>query len=133
MKNLLFLSIVAAAVLAGCSGKNSGSTNPSTNAAPAAPAAQNNAPPHYNLGNNPAMAVPNYVAGIVKVEKYSEKTIDVSYLNQDIQLYNAQEGHNPATLEDLVPNYVGKLPQVPQGYKLSYDADKGVVTVVKAD
>lgn len=117
MKTPFVLAVAAGLLLAGCS--KSGTSTPS---------AQN---ANANAASNSAAATPGYLGTLVKDEKDSEKKIDVSYLNQAIQLYNAQEGHNPKTLQDLVPNYVGKLPQAPYGYKLNYDAAKGEVTVVK--
>jgi hypothetical protein len=41
------------------------------------------------------------------------------------------EGHLPKTLNELVPNYVGKLPETPYGTKLDYDPATGTVKVVK--
>ena len=73
----------------------------------------------------------NYIGASVQAEKHAQKVIDVSYLNQAIQLFNAQEGRLPKTLDELVPNYVGKLPETPFGYKLAYDAAAGTVSVVK--
>jgi hypothetical protein len=55
----------------------------------------------------------------------------VSYLNEAVQLFNTQEGRLPKDLNELVPNYVAKLPAAPYGYKIIYDATSGVVTVVK--
>jgi hypothetical protein len=37
----------------------------------------------------------------------------------------------PKTLDELVPKYVGKIPDAPLGYKISYDATKGEVSVVR--
>jgi hypothetical protein len=68
---------------------------------------------------------------LVESKRTADKTIDVSYLNQAVQLFNVQEGRNPKTLDELTPKYVAKLPDVPLGYKLNYDAAKGEVTVVR--
>ncbi|HEX7654400.1 MAG TPA: hypothetical protein VF607_12900 [Verrucomicrobiae bacterium] len=68
---------------------------------------------------------------LVNAKRTADKTIDVSFLNQAIQLYNVQEGRLPKSLDELVPKYVAKLPDAPLGYKLSYDAKKGEVTVVR--
>jgi hypothetical protein len=54
----------------------------------------------------------------------------VSYLNEAVQLFNTQEGRLPKDLNELVPNYVGKLPATPYGTKLDYDPSTGVVKVV---
>ncbi len=84
-----------------------------------------------NSVSNVVNAPGNYLGAVVQAEKHAEKVIDVSYLNQAIQMFNVQEGHFPKTLEELVPNYVGKLPPVPYGYKLAYDPAAGSVKVVK--
>jgi hypothetical protein len=67
----------------------------------------------------------------MRADKYAVKTIEVSYLNQAIQLFNTQEGRLPKDLNELVPNYVGKIPDAPYGSKIVYDASSGTVTVVK--
>ena len=106
MKTLTFLIAGLLTILtAGC-GNNVASPDQSTNAA-------------LNYGNT-----------LVNAKKTADKTIDISYLNQAIQLYNTQEGHYPRTLQDLVPNYVAKIPNAPLGYDLNYDATKGEVKVV---
>jgi hypothetical protein len=68
---------------------------------------------------------------LVNAKRTADKTIDVAYLNQAVQLYNVQEGRYPKTLEELTPKYVAQLPVPPLGYKLKYDAVKGEVTVVR--
>jgi len=52
-------------------------------------------------------------------------------LTAALQLFNVQEGRYPKTLDELVPKYVGKLPDPPLGYKINYDTVKGEVTVVR--
>jgi hypothetical protein len=101
------LLVVAAALtlLSGC-GEKSTSQLQSTNAADI---------------NNP----------LVNAKRVADKTIDVSYLNQALQLFNVQEGRYPKSLEELTPKYVAKLPTPPLGYKLSYDSVKVDVIVVR--
>lgn len=77
---------------------------------------------------NPADVTNNV---LVNSKRTADKTIDVSYLNQAIQLFNVQEGRYPKTLDELTPKYVAQLPTPPLGYKLNYDAAKGEVTVVR--
>jgi hypothetical protein len=67
----------------------------------------------------------------MQADKYAVKTIDVSYLNEAIQLFHTQEGRLPKDLNELVPNYVGKLPATPYGTKLDYDPNTGLVKVVQ--
>ena len=99
--------------MAGC-GNGSGSQNQGTNTVA------------DSASNSPA----DYLGALVRAKKTADKTIDVSYLNQALQLFNTQEGHYPKTLEELTPNYVGKIPEPPIGYKLDYDATMGEVKVV---
>jgi hypothetical protein len=68
---------------------------------------------------------------LVNAKRTADKTIDVSFLNQAVQMFNVQEGRLPKTLDELTPKYVAKLPVPPLGYKLSYDAVKGEVSVVR--
>jgi hypothetical protein len=68
---------------------------------------------------------------LVNAKRTADKTLDVSYLNQAVQLFNVQEGRYPNTLEELTPKYVAAIPDAPLGYKINYDASKGEVTVVR--
>ena len=64
-------------------------------------------------------------------QQVAVKTIDTTSLNQEVRLFNAQEGRYPADLNELVTKqYIGKLPEAPVGMKLSYDATTGKVAVV---
>ena len=107
MKTFHFLLVAASALtlLTGCGDK------PSAQSQPVNPADVNNP--------------------LVNAKRTADKTIDVSYLNQAIQLFNVQEGRYPKTLDELTPKYVAKLPDPPLGYKLNYDATKGEATVVR--
>lgn len=71
-----------------------------------------------------------YLSTLVEAKKSSEKKIDVAYINQAIQMFNVQEGRLPKTLQELTPNYIGKIPELPLGFKLDYNAAKGEVKVV---
>jgi len=73
----------------------------------------------------------NYVGAVVQAQKHSEKVIDVSYISQAIQMFQAGEGRLPKSLDELVPNYLGKIPAAPYGYKIVYDATNGTVGVVQ--
>ena len=123
MKAFSLIAVATGLLLAGCS--QSSSTSQSTNAA-----AGSTNQPNYASGN-PVTAVPDYYGVVVQAQKYSENVIDVSYINQDIQLFNASEGRYPKDLQELIPNYLAKMPVVPNGYKLVYDSTAGTVKVVK--
>jgi hypothetical protein len=102
---LLFASLIAAGWLTGC-GQGSNSNTQTVNPADV---------------NNP----------LVNAKRTADKTIDVSFLNQAVQLFNVQEGRLPKSLDELVPKYVAKIPDVPLGYKLNYGAGSGTVSVVR--
>jgi hypothetical protein len=68
---------------------------------------------------------------LVNAKRTADKTIDVSYINQALQLFNVQEGRFPKTLAELTPKYIAKIPDAPLGYKISYNAVKGEVSVVR--
>ena len=84
-----------------------------------------------NEVSNVVTAPVNYLGAVVEAQKHAEKVIDVAYINQDIQLFAASEGRYPKDLQELIPNYLGKMPVVPFGYKLNYDSTAHTVKVVK--
>jgi hypothetical protein len=112
MKISASILMVAAAFVAGCGD----SSKPGTPA---------------NTVSNVVAAPANYVGAVVQAQKYAEKQIDVSYINQDIQMFNASEGRYPKDLQELIPNYLPKMPAVPAGYKLVYDTNTHTVSAVK--
>ena len=112
MKILLIPLVAVVALLAGCE-KASQKTTQAVNAV-----------------SNVVDAPLNYVGAVVQAQKHAENVIDVSYINQDIQLFNASEGRYPTSLEELIPNYLGKMPDVPYGYKLVYDTNTWTVKTV---
>ena len=112
MKILSVLLAAIALLLAGC-GEASKKTTQAVNAV-----------------SNVVDAPLNYVGAVVQAKKYSENVIDVAYINQDIQMFNASEGHYPKDLQELIPNYLGKMPDVPHGYKLVYDTNTYTVKAV---
>src|ERR1039458_7795593 len=109
MLHPLLIAISAVALLAGCGEKSTSQAQgtPSTNPA--------------DITNNT----------LVNAKRTADKTIDVSFLNQAIQLFNVQEGRYPKNLQELVPNYVAKIPDAPPGFKIVYDVTSGTVKVVQ--
>jgi len=73
----------------------------------------------------------NYGSVLGQAQKYSMGQIDLAQLEQAIQEYNAAEGHYPRNLQELVPNYLANIPQMPPGYSLTYDASTGKVRVAQ--
>ena len=125
MKATFLMLVATGLVLTGC-GKNS--NQPST--PPMSPPATN-AAPATNATATAQPAAGGYLGALMQADKSAVKTIDVSYLNQAVQLYQTQEGRLPKDLNELVPNYVAKLPNPPYGYRIDYDPARGVVSVVK--
>ena len=128
MKNFVSVLLLLATglLLAGCGGSNSSKPAKTTNST----AASTNAAVNYNTGN-PITAPVDYLGAVAQAQKYAVKTIDVSYINEAIQLFNAQEGRLPKNLNELVPNYIGKMPKAPYGTKIVYDPNTGTVKVVQ--
>jgi hypothetical protein len=84
-------------------------------------------------GGNPLTAPVDYLGATVKAQQSATKTVDLVSVNQAIQLFNASEGRNPKDLDELVTtHYLGRLPNLPVGMKLNYDATQGKVTLAKA-
>ena len=109
MKANFFLAAAAAMLLAGCGDSSKKATQA------------------YNAVSNVVDAPVNYIGAVVHAKKYSEKVIDVSYINEDIQMFNASEGHYPKNLQEMVPEYLAKIPVMPPGYKLIYDTNSWTV------
>ena len=85
-----------------------------------------------NTVSNVVNAPANYVGALGQAQKYSQKQIDLAYVNQAIQQFQAGEGRLPKSLQELVDEkYLGKIPEAPYGYKINYDPATGTVTVVK--
>ena len=80
---------------------------------------------------NPITAPLDYIAAVGKAQQSAIKNVDTAALNQALQLFNVQEGRFPKDLQEMVPNYIGKIPAAPYGMKIDYDATQGKVKVVK--
>jgi hypothetical protein len=106
-------------LMTGC-GQSSSATNSS---------ATNDANTNFASGN-PITAVPDYIGAVGNAQKYAVKQIDLSYLHEAIEQFSAAEGHYPKDLNELVPNYIGKVPAAPYGSKINYDPNTGTVKVV---
>ena len=124
MKVIVFAAMIGGLLVAGCGRTSTASPSSHTNAVP----------PASSVASNTAAAHPapgGYLGALVQADKSAVKTIDVSYLNQAVQLFQTQEGRLPKDLNELTPNYVAKLPTPPYGYRIDYDSARGLVTVVQ--
>ena len=119
MKVTLLITAAAGVFLTGCSGDSSSSSQTATNS-----------PPTNFANGNPLTVVPDYIGVVGQAQKYSVKQIDLSYLHEAIQQFNVAEGRYPKNLQEMVPNYIGKVPDAPYGSKIVYDPNTGTVKVV---
>jgi hypothetical protein len=125
MKAITILCVtLAGLLLTGCG--SSTSTNPTT----ATNAVDTNSAATNFASGNPITAVPDYIGAVGNAQKYAVKQIDLSYLHQAIEQFNVSEGRYPKNLQEMVPNYIGKVPDAPYGSKLVYDPNSGTVKVV---
>ena len=104
---------------AGC-GKKSSDSGKDTNTAT-----------RYDTGN-PLTAPVDYIGAVAQAQRFSEKQIDIAYVTQAVQLFNAGEGRFPTSIQELVEqHYLGKMPDLPRGYQLDYNPATGEVKVVR--
>ena len=120
MKALLLIPAAAGILLAGCGQSSSPANPPSTN----------NAATNFASGN-PLTAVPDYLGAVGGAQKFAVKQIDLSYLHEAIEQFDAAEGRYPKDLNELVQEkYLSKIPAAPYGMKIDYDPATGAVKVV---
>jgi hypothetical protein len=82
--------------------------------------------------DNLVTAPVKYIGAAVTNQQIAVKAIDLVSLNQEVQLFNVQEGRYPKSLDELVAKqYVGQLPAPPFGTKIVYDPVQGKVTLVQ--
>jgi hypothetical protein len=116
MKTLFHaMCAVAALSLAGCGG---GSGNPAQKT--------------NTVSDNPLDAPAEYLGALNKAKQTAVKTVDVTSIQQAIQMFNVENGRYPKDLNELVEaKYLTRLPAAPYGMKIVYDAANGTVSVVK--
>ena len=122
MKPSFLISVAVGLLLAGCGNNNSSPHPQGTNTSQTT---------NITDSAHPAAPSGGYLGALMQADRYAVKTIDVSYLNEAVQLFKTQEGRLPKDLNELVPNYVGKLPATSYGTKLDYDPNTGQVKVVQ--
>ena len=77
-----------------------------------------------------ATAPVKYIGAAVTNQQIATKTIDLVALNQEVQLFNVQEGRYPKSLDELVAKqYISQLPVAPVGSRIVYDPAQGKVTL----
>ncbi len=109
--SLVILSATLA--LAGC-GNNQGGGSAQTNGATAQPTASG-----------------NYLDTLANSRDRAVGVVDLASINQAIQVFDANEGHYPRDLEELVTNkLIGEIPPTPRGKKLDYNPATGEIKLV---
>ena len=119
MKTLVLLSMAVSVLVTGC-GKNSSDS-----------ASQNTGTPTTNNGSL-ATAPVDYLNSIAKAEQSAIKTVDLSTVNAAIRQFQVEQGRYPKSLDELVQDkYIPRIPPVPYGTRLEYNAETGEASVVK--
>lgn len=82
-------------------------------------------------GENPVTAPVDYLGAVSKAKQRAERTVDEASLKKAIEMFQAQEGRLPKSLNELVrPEYLPSLPQPPAGMKFDYNPSTGEIKVV---
>jgi hypothetical protein len=101
--------------LAGCK-KDDAGTAPATNA---------------SSSGNPVTAPVDYLGAVSKGQQAARKTVQSAGVQQAIQMFYAQEGRYPKTLQELVrPDYLPSIPAPPAGMRYDYNPTNGTFRVV---
>jgi len=80
---------------------------------------------------NPVTAPVDYLGAVAKAKHTADAKLETASINKAVQLFYAQEGRYPKTLNELVrPEYLPRLPDPPVGMKYSYNPATGEVKVV---
>lgn len=85
-----------------------------------------------NSSGNPLTAPVDYLGAIGKAKKSAVRTIELSSLKQNIQLFYGAEGRFPKNLNELVSmGYLSKLPAPPHGSRFAYNPADGQIALVE--
>jgi hypothetical protein len=100
---------LATLLLAGCGKSDSGGTS----------------------GGGAPNAAADYAGALGRSQARAVGTIDLTSLQQAIQMFNVNEGRYPKDLNELVQTKViNHLPEAPHGKKIAYDPATGSVSMV---
>jgi hypothetical protein len=109
-----FFATLAIALVSGCGEKSSTASS------------------ETNASSSPLTAPVDYLGAVGKAQQQAVKTVDVSAINQAIQLFQVEHGRYPKDLNELVTEKnLAKIPEAPYGQKIVYDAASGQVKIVK--
>lgn len=117
MKRFVLVPVLALFFAAGCGQSSSSSSG-------------TNATATTNSGSGDPLS--QYVGALGRAKQNAGKTVDVASINQAVNMFQVDKGRFPNSLDELVQTgYLKKLPDVPYGMKLDYDATTGQVKVVQ--
>lgn len=135
---LALVALIAFAGLTGCGKKASerrARAEVAAQAAETTPAAQptaaTQAPTPQATPEKSAADKYGYVGVVISARTSADRKVDVIQVQSAINLFAAQEGRAPATLQELVERkYLPVLPALPHGYRYAYDRATSKVTAV---
>ena len=115
MRTFFLALLMAGFFLSGCS--DSSKTQPKQNSS--------------TSSGNPITAPVDYLGAAAQAQKKAVTTVDTVGINQAIQLFVANEGRYPKSLNEIVgPDYLPRLPSPPPGMKFNYDPATGKFSIV---
>lgn len=72
----------------------------------------------------------DYVGANIRAGQQAQVTTATTSVNSAIRMFQAQEGRNPRSLNELVEEgYLPAIPDLPRGASFEYDAETGEATV----
>jgi len=129
---MVSLAALVAAAPGGCSRKESEAeqgqvvvAKEQAQAHPPAPAQA--APMRAGKEPSPIAAPVTYMKAAVDAKGYAERSLDISYLRNEIKQFYALEGRLPRSLKELEHWRGEPLPGLPNGYTYNYDPNTGKV------
>ena len=89
--------------------------------------------PQSDTNSSSVLTAPvDYLNAAAKAKQSAVKTIDTTFINKAIQLFQVDKGRYPTDLNELVTEkYMPAIPEAPYGSKIVYDSTSGTVRVVK--
>lgn len=83
-----------------------------------------------DAANEAVNAPSDYVGTHVRAKQQAEVTTARSTVNNAIRMFQAAEGRNPSSLDELgETGFLDRLPSLPSGASYDYDAASGQVTI----
>jgi hypothetical protein len=82
--------------------------------------------------SNAVTAPVEYIGAAGRAVVLAEKTVDVAGISQAVQMFVAQEGRYPKSLDELIEQQLlTQIPKAPHGMKIVYYPQTGRVSAVK--